>query len=75
MLYKVEGRKPWARYEEIFMDGQKAADKAWKLESEGWEVEIIPLGGFTLDQYAAMVVADCFDKLDAMYGPDDRTSH
>lgn len=75
MLYKLEGVKPWAKYERVFVDVQLLADKATQLEEEGWEVKIIPLGGFTLEQYANAVVFECYMQLDLMYGTHDQVCH
>lgn len=62
MLYKLEAYKPWAKLEQVG-SVEQLADKAMKLESEGWKVNIFPLGNITIEQYGVLVLDDCMDKL------------
>lgn len=62
MLYKLEAYKPWAKLEQVG-EAEKLADKADKLEAEGWKVNVFPLGNITIEQYGILVLDDCMDKL------------
>jgi hypothetical protein len=63
MLYKLEAYKPWAKLEQVGHDVEKLAEKADKLETEGWKVNVFPLGNLTIEQYGAIVLDDCMEKL------------
>lgn len=62
MLYKLEATKPWAKLEQVG-EAEKLADKAMKLEAEGWKVNLFPIGNITIEQYGLWVLDDCIDKL------------